>query len=188
MSEMAPEFLRLAIYKETSQANIIPSYFPPNFTRTAPSLKSVFKEAQKRQPKSYIIEQVLELTPKPNKCPEMVEHNYKDKDKPHTLDQKMYENNLANLNHFSNQKWHFMLEPDFTNVLCDARYIKFEKIEINLIDEELDELRKQYEMYRDMIVHYDMLVLEHYEEYREEFIQYYIQIEHPFPEPLPDVP
>jgi len=80
----------------------------------------------------------------------MVEHNYRDELRPHNLDQMKYQNNLTNLDHFYNQKWHFRLEEDFTNVLCDARYIKFERIEINLIDDELEELRRQYEMYRDL--------------------------------------
>jgi hypothetical protein len=189
MSEIGPELYRLGVYKETRQENMIPSYFPPNFTRVAPSLKSVFKEAKMRQPKAYIIEQVLELTPKPLHLPQMVEHNYIDKEQ-HTTDHVMYENNLTNLNHFYNGKWHFMLEPDFTNVLCDARFVKFEKIEINLVDEELEEWKRQYELCKRLIDGYDLDILnaEVYEKRRQEFEEYYLEVEHVLPEELPAAP
>lgn len=159
MSEIGPELVRLQIYKENTQINTIPSYFPKNSNRKIYSLTEAYNDSKIKQDESYSIIQRIDLTQPEDICPVDWRNKYKKTEVIYAdintpiadlktyqqdgdiyfkivekdgYDQEKYKADLPNISRYYNKKWHIVLEQDFTTVFCKARHIKVEKIQLNL--------------------------------------------------------
>lgn len=171
MSEYQDALLRLEAM-ETYQPNTIPSYMPSNGTKNPTDIKKLMKHELKRQPNTYSIDQILNIEFMPEDLPDQLKHNYynvqpkfktADQRLPHrnhryavgetreTGMQEKYDRNKPNLDHYYGLKWHFVLNPDFTGVQCNARYIKVEKINITMVDPHIKQWQDEIKERRDYI-------------------------------------
>ncbi|MDR1818732.1 MAG: hypothetical protein LBR15_00600 [Methanobrevibacter sp.] len=160
MSEIAPELVRLSIYKENTQTNTIPSYFPKNSNRRIYPLNNCFEDSKIKQDETYSIIQSLNLKFPDKICPDELKNKYKkteiiyagidtpvddlvnyncDKDgnyfkivEKDIFDQSKYEADFQNLSKYYNSKWHLVLDQDFTSVFCKARHIQVQKIDFEI--------------------------------------------------------